>query len=125
MPMPKFEDVAPSAPFLQQQEIDVEGPVVLLNTFTVPSDKADEMLENWREDASIMKQQPGFISAQMHRAVGSPDVMVNYAVFESMSAYRKAFQNPDFRATIAKAPEGAVTRPILLQKLAVPGICLA
>ena len=76
MPMPKFEDVAPSAPFLQQQEIDVEGPVVLLNTFTVPSDKADEMLENWREDASIMKQQPGFISAQMHRAVGSPDVMV-------------------------------------------------
>nr|WP_011608142.1 antibiotic biosynthesis monooxygenase family protein [Novosphingobium sp. KA1]BAF03476.1 hypothetical protein [Novosphingobium sp. KA1] len=124
MPIAKFENVVPSMSFLEQQEIDANGPVVLLNTFTVPLEQVDAMLENWREDALIMKRQPGFISAQLHCGVGAPNVIVNYAVFESMDAYRAAFRNPEFQATIAKSPEGAVMSPVLLQKLAVEGVCV-
>jgi hypothetical protein len=37
-----------------------------------PSDEADEQafLDACQTDATFMKQQPGFISTQLHRAVG-------------------------------------------------------
>jgi hypothetical protein len=46
------------------------APVVLVNVFTL--DKADEQtfLKAWQDDALFMKQQSGFISTQLHRAIG-------------------------------------------------------
>ena len=43
------------------------GPVVLINTFTVPPEDADQLLAVWAEDAAFMKRQPGFISTQLQR----------------------------------------------------------
>jgi Antibiotic biosynthesis monooxygenase len=56
-------------PIERQLAID-GGPVVLVNVFTL--DKVDEQtfLQAWQIDAAFMKQQPGFISAQLHRALG-------------------------------------------------------
>ncbi len=125
MPLPTFENVIPNTPFQEQMGAGAAGPVVLLNTFVVADESAEAMLECWREDALIMKQAPGFISTQLHRAVGAPGVFVNYAVFESMAAYRAAFANPAFRAAIEKTPEGAVMRVVLLEKVAVPNLCVA
>ena len=59
----------PNFPIERQLGIEA-GPVVLVNVFTL--DKADEpsFLEVWRDDAAFMKRQPGFISTQLHRALG-------------------------------------------------------
>lgn len=83
------------------------------------------MIETWGQDSRVMKRQPGFISAQLHRGIGGANVFVNYAVWESLDAFRAAHANPEFKAAIAKTPASGVTRPVLLQKMAIPGICVA
>jgi heme-degrading monooxygenase HmoA len=72
-----------------------------------------------------MKQQPGFISTQLHRAIGENPTYLNYAIWESTAHFRAAFAHPDFRATLSAYPSSAVASPHLFQKLAVPGICVA
>ena len=102
----------PAFPVERQLGIDA-SPVVLVNVFTL--DKADEpaLLKAWEQDAQFMKQQPGFISTQLHRAIGESASYLNYAVWESTAAFRAAFSNPEFAT------------PHLFQKVAVPGICVA
>jgi len=114
----------PNFPIERQLGIET-GPVVLVNVFTL--DKADEprFLEVWQDDAAFMKRQPGFISTQLHRALGDSPTYLNYAVWESTAAFRAAFSNPDFRARISAYPPSAVATPHLFQKVAVPGVCVA
>jgi hypothetical protein len=59
----------PAFPIDRQLAIDA-NPIVLVNVFTL--EKADEQsfLQAWQNDAAFMKQQPGFISTQLHRAIG-------------------------------------------------------
>lgn len=114
----------PEFPIERQIAIDV-GPVVLVNVFTL--DKADEpaFLQVWQEDAAFMKRQPGFISTQLHRAIGDSPTYLNYAVWESSAAFRAAFTHPDFVAKLSAYPASAVAAPHLFQKVAAPGICVA
>lgn len=72
-----------------------------------------------------MKAQPGFISTQLHRAIGESPTYLNYAVWESNAAFRAAFSNPAFLAQLAAYPDSAVATPHLFQKVAVSGICVA
>jgi heme-degrading monooxygenase HmoA len=109
-----------------ERQIAVEAsPVVLVNVFTL--DAADEaaFLAAWQDDAMFMKQQPGFISAQLHRAIGDSCAYLNYAVWESTEAFRAAFSHPQFRAGLKAYPSSAVASPHLFQKVAVPGVCVA
>lgn len=109
-----------------ERQISVEAsPVVLVNVFTL--DNADEqaMLNAWAEDASFMKQQPGFISTQLHRAIGQGCCYLNYAIWESTAAFRAAFTNPEFQAKLSHYPSSAVAAPHLFQKVAVSNICVA
>lgn len=114
----------PAFPIDRQIAIDATA-VVLVNVFTL--DKADEQtfLNAWRDDAAFMKQQPGFISTQLHRAIGESPAYFNYAVWETMADFRAAFSHPEFRAKLSAYPSSAVASPHLFQKVAVPGICLA
>ena len=114
----------PAFPIERQLAVDA-SPVVLVNLFTL--DKADEraLLEAWEHDAQFMKQQPGFISTQLHRAIGESPTYLNYAVWETTAAFRAAFTNPEFLARLASYPSSAVATPHLFQKVAVPGICVA
>ena len=108
----------------RQLGLDVR-PVVLVNLFIL--DKADEqaMLQAWTEDARFMKHQPGFISTQVHRAIGDGCAYLNYAIWESNDAFRAAFSNPQFQAKLSGYPSSVVASPHLFQKIAVPGICVA
>jgi heme-degrading monooxygenase HmoA len=101
------------------------GPVVLVNVFTL--DKADEeaFLKAWQDDAVFMKQQAGFISTQLHRAIGESPTYLNYAVWETNAHFRAAFTHPTFRAKISAYPASAVASPHLFQKVAVAGVCVA
>ena len=125
MPKHPHENIAPNITIAEQRDMEVPGPVVLLNIFTVREGDQERMLEIWREDAGLMSRQPGYITTQLHQAVGAANVLINYAVFESIESYREAWNQPEFQALLEKSPEGAIARPILLQKVAVPGICVA
>ncbi|MBV8537042.1 MAG: antibiotic biosynthesis monooxygenase [Alphaproteobacteria bacterium] len=112
--------------FPVERQIAVEAsPVVLVNIFTL--DKADEQtfLRAWQDDALFMKRQPGFISTQLHRAIGESPTYFNYAVWESTAAFRAAFTHPEFRAKLTTYPSSAVASPHLFQKVAIPSICVA
>src|SRR5205823_7214157 len=114
----------PAFPIERQLAVDA-SPVVLVNVFTL--DNADEQtfLPAWQNDAAFMKQQPGFISTQLHRAIGESPTYLNYAVWESTADFRAAFTHPDFRAKLSAYPSSAVASPHLFQKVAVSGICVA
>src|SRR5271165_3350348 len=114
----------PAFPIERQLAVDASQ-VVLVNVFTL--DKADEQtfLKVWQDDADFMKRQPGFISTQLHRAIGESPTYLNYAVWQSTADFRAAFTHPDFVAKISTYPRSAVASPHLFQKVAVPGICVA
>ena len=114
----------PAFPIERQVALEA-GPVVLINVFTL--DKSDEqaLLEAWKEDAEFMKQQPGFISTQLHRAIGESPTYLNYAVWETTAHFRAAFTHPTFRSKLSAYPSSVVASPHLFQKVAVPGICVA
>jgi heme-degrading monooxygenase HmoA len=88
--MSPLRPLDPAFPIERQIAIDA-GPVVLVNVFTL--DKADEQtfLEAWMDDAVFMKLKPGFISTQLHRAIGESPTYLNYAVWESVADFRAAF----------------------------------
>ena len=111
-------------PIERQLAVDA-APVVLINLFTL--DKADEQafLKAWQDDAAFMKRQPGFISTQLHRAIGESPTYLNYAVWESTADFRAAFAHPEFRAKLSAYPSSAVASPHQFQTVAVPGICVA
>lgn len=114
----------PSFPIDRQIAIEANS-VILVNPFTL--DKVDEaaFLRTWQDDAEFMKRQPGFISTQLHRALGDSPTYLNYAVWESVAHFRAAFTHPDFLAKIASYPPSAVASPHLFKKVAVPGVCVA
>ena len=122
--MPLLRPLDPAFPIDRQLAVDAT-PVVLVNLVTL--DIADEpgFLEAWRNDAVFMRRQPGFISTQLHRAIGDSSAYVNVAVWESTDHYRTAFTHPEFRASLAAYPSSVVATPHLFQKVAVPGVCVA
>jgi heme-degrading monooxygenase HmoA len=111
---------------LRERQFAVNAsPVVFVNVFTL--DKADErtFLQAWHGDADFMKRQRGFISTQLHRAIGESPAYLNYAVWESTADFNAAFAHPGFKAKLAAWPSSAVASPHLFQKVAVPGTCVA
>ncbi|WP_024512952.1 antibiotic biosynthesis monooxygenase family protein [Bradyrhizobium sp. ARR65] len=122
--MPLLRPLDPAFPIDRQITIDA-SPVVLVNVFTL--DKADEetFLKVWQDDAEFMKRQGGFISTQLHRAIGDSPTYLNYAIWASTADFRAAFSHPEFRAKLSAYPSSAVASPHLFQKVAVSGICVA
>jgi heme-degrading monooxygenase HmoA len=104
-----------------QMEENVSN-VILINKLTVKPEDVDQLLRAWAADAAYFKQQPGFISTQLHRGIGGSCVFINYAVWESTELYKRAFENPEFKPH--QYPPSAVVSPHLFKKVAVPGICV-
>ncbi|CCE12055.1 putative monooxygenase [Bradyrhizobium sp. STM 3843] len=122
--MSMMRPLDPAFPIDRQLAIDVE-PVVLVNVFTLAPADEPSFLAAWQADAVFMKRQPGFISTQLHRALGDSPTYLNYAVWESTAHFRAAFGHPEFRAKLSDYPASAVATPHLFQTVAVPGICVA
>jgi heme-degrading monooxygenase HmoA len=122
--MPQMQTLDPAFPIDRQLGVEAT-PVVLVNVFTIGKDDEQSFLDAWQDDASFMKRQPGFISTQLHRAIGDSPTYLNYAIWESTALFRAAFTHPEFRASISAYPDSAVVRPHLFQTVAVPGVCVA
>ncbi|MEZ5958749.1 MAG: antibiotic biosynthesis monooxygenase family protein [Hyphomonadaceae bacterium] len=108
---------------IESQLTTEQSPVVLINLFEV--DAADEaaLMRAWEADANWMKQQPGYLSTQLHRALGESRLFLNYAIWESVADFRAAFTNPDFQSALAHYPSSVVAAPHLFRKLAVANLC--
>jgi quinol monooxygenase YgiN len=109
--------------FLEQLEEDV-GSVIVINKFNVNPEEMDQFLKAWASVAEIMKQQPGFISAQLHRGIAGSCVFINYNVWESTAQLKRALNNSEFQSNLADLPPSIVMSPHLFKKVAVPGICV-
>jgi heme-degrading monooxygenase HmoA len=111
----------------QIEEKGIDGHVVLINKFIVEPDKAEQFLKDWTEDAKGFKQQPGFISTQMHKGIGRSSVFLNYAVWESLDHYKEAVNKRLFSSEplspLMKYDDTLIMSPHLFKKIAVHGIC--
>ena len=122
--MVKFKPLDPEFPIERQMGVDA-GPVVLVNLFTIDHADQGALIEAWKADALYMKQQPGYISTQLHKAVGDSCMYLNYAVWDSIADFRAAFQKPEFQNALGHYPSSAVTAPHLFEKIAVANLCAA
>jgi heme-degrading monooxygenase HmoA len=102
---------------------EAQSPAILVNLFEVDAQDEAALLQAWEADANWMKRQPGYISTQLHRAIGASRLYLNYAVWESVAHFRAAFTHPDFASALAHYPSSAVAAPHLFRKLAVANLC--
>jgi heme-degrading monooxygenase HmoA len=121
--MPQLVEMDSHVSLFEQMEEQV-GSVILINIFTVEPEEAERLLKAWASDAAFMKQQPGFISTQLHRGIGGSSVFFNYAVWESVEHFKRAFSNPEFQSKMKDYPPSTAASPHLVKKVAVPGICV-
>jgi quinol monooxygenase YgiN len=119
----KIIDLDDRVTFKQQLEHNI-GPVVLMSTFLVPSDQVDNFLEGFKKQFAIMRKQSGLISAQLHRGIAGSGLFMNYIVWESVEAFRRGFELPEFQAQLKQYPPGTVLSASFFQRVAVPGMCL-
>lgn len=122
--MSMLRPLDPSFPIERQLAVEA-SPVVLVNLFTLVAADEPALLEAWEDDALFMKRQPGFISTQLHRAIGESVTYLNYAVWESTAAFAAAFSHPEFVSKLSGYPASVVATPHLFQKVAVPNVCVA
>jgi quinol monooxygenase YgiN len=120
----KLREMDDQVTYAQQLQHD-DGPVVLINQFNPAPGDAEQFPEVWARDAAFMRQQPGFISTQLHRGTAGSTTFVNVAVWESARALGRAFGSPEFQALLTRYPHSTVAAPHVFTKVAVPGICLA
>ena len=122
--MPKFK-VLDQVVTLADQMSAQEGPIVLMNLFTVAPADEEALLKAWSHDAAFMKIQPGYISTRLHKGIAGSSTYFNYAVWQDVESFRNAFTNPEFQRRIANYPESAVASPHLFKKVAVTNHCVA
>ncbi|KAK7177386.1 hypothetical protein PSPO01_16569 [Paraphaeosphaeria sporulosa] len=101
------------------------GPVVLINVISIPP-TADiaAFLATWRRSAEVLKEAPGYISTQLHRAIGDGRFVINYAVWESNETLKNGLHLPAFRKVCEDFPDGTEFRASVVEKLAIDGICV-
>jgi heme-degrading monooxygenase HmoA len=60
----------------------------MINKFNVKHEDVNQLLKAWTADTTYFKQQPGFISTQLHRGIAGSCVFINYAVWKSTQHFR-------------------------------------
>src|SRR5262249_33206788 len=86
----QLQEMDEQVTFREQLRQDT-GAVVLINRFCVAPEDTERLLQAWAEDATFMKQQPGYISTQLHRGIAGSTTLINLAVWESAQALARAF----------------------------------
>ncbi|WYZ36227.1 hypothetical protein EsH8_XI_000110 [Colletotrichum jinshuiense] len=101
------------------------GPVVLLNVISIPpgADK-EAFLETWRRSAEVLKKAPGYISTQLHHAIGDGNFIVNYAVWENNEYLKNGLAIPEFLKVCEDFPNGTEFRAAVLKKAFIDGVCV-
>jgi heme oxygenase (mycobilin-producing) len=92
-------------------------PVVLINPFEVSPENDDRFLKGWERAAEYMREQPGFISSRLHRAL-SPDArfrFINVAEWESAEHFHAVVSSDEFQTLTAGSRERFPHYPALYE----------
>jgi heme-degrading monooxygenase HmoA len=83
---------------------------ILINPFEVPEGTDDEeFLRGWERAADYMREQPGFVSSRLHRAL-RPDArfrFINVAEWSSPQEFQAAVSSEQFREIAKGAGPGS------------------
>lgn len=120
----KLVEMDEQVTFVEQMNQDTVGPIMQINKFNVNPDEVDEFLKAFAATAEVLKRQPGYISAQLHRGIAGSCVFLNYEVWESAEHFKQAVSSSEFQSSIVGLPPSTVMSPHLFKKVAVPGICV-
>jgi heme-degrading monooxygenase HmoA len=121
--MMQLQPLDPKVPISQQLNANM-APIILVNLFQVGEADVSAFLKAWENDANWMKRQPGFISTQLLQGIAGSTVFINYAVWESVTRFRAAFEHPEFKKSLENYPSSAVASPHLFTRLTVPNLCV-
>jgi len=121
--MLQFKPLDQNVPIFQQLDTEA-SPVILVNMFQVAEAEIPALLKAWENDANWLKRQPGYISTQLHQAIGGSALLFNYAVWESVAHFSAAFNHPDFQSRLEQYPSSTVALPHLFQRITVPNLCV-
>jgi quinol monooxygenase YgiN len=101
----------------EQMEENV-GPVILINKFSVDPHEFNQFIKGWAVEAEKFKEQPGFISTQLHKGIGKSGTFVNYAVWESAAQFKEAVRKVmDPQDRLSAYPPSTIASPTYLRKL--------
>jgi heme-degrading monooxygenase HmoA len=122
--MVKIIEMDDSVTLGEQFEAEV-GAVILMNKFNVgPDEVEEEFLKTFADTTKVFKQQPGFISAQLHRGIARSRTFISYVVWESVAHFRQAFDKPEFRENMVKVLPNTVMSPHLFKRVAIARVCV-
>ncbi|MFL6401237.1 MAG: antibiotic biosynthesis monooxygenase family protein [Nitrososphaeraceae archaeon] len=122
--MAKIVEMDRSASILTQMEEHV-GPVILIEKISVDPEEFDLYLKAWAAETEKFKEQPGFISTQLHKGIDGSGAFITYAIWESAEHFKKAVNRVmDPQDRLSAFPPSTVASPHLFKKVAVPGICV-
>jgi quinol monooxygenase YgiN len=120
----KLVEMDEQVQFIEQTDEDNSGPVILINKFNVGPGEVDEFLKAFAATDKVLRRQPGYISAQLHRGSAGSCVFLNYEVWESAKQFKQAITSSEFLSSIVGLPPSTVMSPHLFKKVAVPGVCV-
>lgn len=90
--------------FPNQQE---KATVTLVNRFEVTQDDITAFLDRWSKIGEYMKQQPGFVAAELKKDILSSKDWIMSEKWSSLDAYKKAIASQEFQALIKDFPAKA------------------
>lgn len=102
----------------QMEEEDISGQIILFNRFTVKPGDVDGFLKAWTDDATLMKQQPGLISTQLHRGLLVAPLSLTKR-FGNLWQHRNAVNKVGVRSRLSNYPDSTIISPHLFRKVAV------
>ena len=80
--------------------------ITVINPFEVPEGREQDALTMWEVFADYFRQQPGYVSTKLHRAL-NPDAkfhFINIAEWESAEAFQSALGNPELMEVAKTLP---------------------
>jgi DNA-binding response OmpR family regulator len=99
--------VAASVEKYEPPVLQPEGQVVLINRLTVASEDVPCFLAVWADEEEYMRRQPGFVSAQLHRARRDDGPYVRVVVWDSAQALEAALHSPQAQELAGRYPVSA------------------
>jgi heme-degrading monooxygenase HmoA len=93
--------------------------VTLINVFEVAPDRQAALIELLeRATREVIRKQPGFVSANVHRGLDGTRV-ANYAQWASLEDFERMLQNREAQAHMSEAAAMAVASPVLYEVASV------
>ena len=116
--------ITPEGRTAVEAETGADKPVTLINSFMVPEGRDEVFVQLWLETSRYFREQPGFLSLRLHRAVtpGTSYRYVNVARWASDAHYRAPHGTEEFRRLVTqKAWKEFPSSPVLYEVVLAEG----